>query len=347
MEREYLERLAHILEAIQSLEGCRGKKPDSAGVLSRLRSLAREAPARLKSIRPSMEWEALESIDENGGAQKNRTLDKALHRVKTAILDEFNLDSGTLAYAGRTDASFAAIFDSSIDGRPVRCLYMDGVLSSAEFSDGSPALLYPAFAMRSFEMLENPGNGLVIGVAGGTMVEILKRAFPNMHVDGIDIDSGIVSLGKRFFSLKEDSRTAFHIADGRKFIQAAAKKFNLVVIDAFCGISPVPGMATVEFASEVKSALDANGVCAINIIAKVERGGYLQYAYDTWRSVFRNVFVMPLCTEGGVFNIVLIATDADSKGFEKHNSDSIYLMDFDPSRVFTDQDNRIRDMSPY
>ncbi|MFH0884450.1 MAG: fused MFS/spermidine synthase [Candidatus Micrarchaeota archaeon] len=347
MEREYLERLAHMLEAIQSLEGRLGNDAKSAAAFKRLRSLAREAPAPLKSIRPSIEWGALEAIGDFGSTQKKHSPDGMLQRVKSAILNEFNLDSGTLVYAERTDSSFAAIFDSSLDGRPVRCLYMDGVLSSAEFSGGSPALLYPPFVMRSFEMLKNPSHGLVIGVAGGTMMEVLKRAFPAIHVDGVDIDKEIISLGKKFFSLKEDGRTSLHIADGRKFIRSAGKKYSIIVIDALCGISPVPDMATVEFASEVKSAMGPGGVCAINIIAKVERGGYLQFAYDTWRSVFRNVFVLPLCKEGELFNVVLIATDADSKGFGKQNSDAIYPMDFDPSRVFTDHDNRVRELSPY
>jgi spermidine synthase len=347
MERECLERLVRMLDAIQKLEGCAGDAARSAAALRKLRSLARGAPAALKSMRPSMEWESLESIGANGGAVKRRALDAALHAASSVILGEFNLDSGRLVYAGRTDASFAAVFDTSLDGRPVRCLYMDGVLSSAEYADGSPALLYPPYMMRSFEMLKGPRRGLLIGVAGGTMLGILKRAFPEMHVDGVDVDKGVVSLGKKFFSLKADGRSSIHIADGREFIRAARAKFDIIVIDAFCGISPVPSMATADFASEAKSALQAGGVCAINIIAKVERGGYLQYAYDTWRSVFRNVFVMPLCSEGGIFNVVLIATDADAGGFEKQNAEALYRMEFDPSRVFTDKDNRIRELSPY
>jgi len=347
MEREYLERLVWILEAIQSLEGSPTDSAESRAALRKLRSLAGAAPAGLKKMRPSIDWDALCAIDKGGKAPGDRFLGRVLPEAKTTILDEFNLDSGKLVHAGRTDASFAAIFDTSLSGRAVRCLYMDGVLSSAEHADGSPALLYPPVVMRSFEMLGDPRRGLVIGVAGGTMVGILRRAFLKMHVDAVDVDRGAVALGKKYFSLKGNGRTSIHIADGREFVQAAKAKYGIIVIDAFCGISPVPGMATVEFVSEAKAALDSGGVCAINIIAKVERGGYLQYAYCTWRSVFRNVFLIPLCSEGGVFNVVLIATDADSKGFESQNADAIYRMDFDKSKVFTDKDNRIRELSPY
>lgn len=353
MERSHIDLIVRMFwaaEAILRLEGlesgdafCGKARP----LLLDIKKMATEAPPGLKSMRPSFGWDALSSMiigDERAIRQAVREL---IPCIGGAALSEFGLEQGTLVFFGMADASHATIFDTEIEGKPARCLFLDGVLSSAEFIDGSPALLYPPLIMRSSELIKSPRRGLVLGVAGGTMVEILKREYPHMHVDGADIDGAVMELGKRYFSLKEDGRTSLHICDAREFVRNSPEKYDFVVMDAFAGISPIPHLATVEFAREIKGKMHGGGVCAINIIARLERAGYLQHAFDTWRTVFGSVFVLPLCREGEVFNIVLIATDADARAFEERNRDAIYTMDFDPSRVLSDNDNRIRELSPY
>ncbi|MCI0504071.1 fused MFS/spermidine synthase [Candidatus Micrarchaeota archaeon] len=353
MERNHLEHIVRMYRLVQDIERLmtQGSRPSCSGDvrahLQNLRMLARSAPGGLKDGYPSYNWAGLSRMSLRNDSETGRAVRNFVPQIKAAVLAEFGLKWGTLVYSGMTEASFAAVFDSEIDGRDARCLFLDGVLSSAEFRDGSPALLYPPLIMRSFGMLKSPRRGLVLGVAGGTMVEILKHEFPKIHVDGVDIDAEAVDLGRRFFSLKVDSRTALHMCDAREFVHKSKKKYDIAVMDAFAGISPIPHLATVEFAREMKSAMGKGGVCAINIIARLERTGYLQYAYDTWRSAFASVFVLPLCKEGELFNIVLIATDADSRAFKERNEGAIYPMDYDASRVFTDRDNRIRELSPY
>jgi hypothetical protein len=350
MDAGFLEHLIRMYQGVQDIEssvepGCDSRRLRSS--IEELRALAMDAPPGLKEMRPSIPWERLQALRLKGNDSIGFAFRELVPMVKNAVLAEFGLESGTLVHSGRTGYSYAAIFDSLMDGKPVRCLFLDGILSSAEHPDGSPALFYPSFVIRSFGLLKNPERALVLGVAGGTIIEVLKGAFPNIHVDGVDIDGDAITLGKRFFSLKEDARTKLHECDAREFIQKSADKYDIAVMDAFAGISPVPHLATVEFAHEMKSRLTQGGICAINIIAKVERGGYLQYAYDTWRSAFSNVLVFPLCREGELFNVILVATDADTRAFEERNYGDIYAMEFDPKRVLTDANNRIRELSPY
>jgi len=350
METSFFEHLIRMYQVVSDIEssaesghGSRRLRPS----IEELRALAMDAPPGLKAIRPSIPWERLQALRLDGDGSLGFAFRELVPIVKNAVLAEFGLDSGTLVHSGRTGYSYAAIFDSVMDGKPVRCLFLDGILSSAEHPDGSPALLYPPIVIRSFCLLKNPKRALVLGVAGGTIIEVLKCAFPSIHVDGVDIDGEATALGKRFFSLKEDARTKLHECDARAFVQKSGDKYDIVVLDAFAGISPVPHLATVEFVHEVKSRLGKGGICAINIIAKVERDGYLQYAYDTWRSVFKSVLVLPLCREGELFNIIMVATDADTRAFEERNYGDLYAMEFDPGRVLADKDNPIRELSPY
>jgi spermidine synthase len=349
MESRLIEHLALMYESIQALEGMpdawSGRESGMAAI-GNLRALAANAPALLRQTRPSIPWRELSRIGTGRGTESGRERE-LVQRLKSAILDEFGLDSGTLAYCGRTGCSYAAIFDTELEGRRARLLFLDGILSSAEYGDGSPALLYPPFAMRSFELLDKAREGLVIGVAGGTMVEVLKRAFGEIHVDGVDIDAGVMELGRKYFSLREDGRTSLHVADGRGFIRESGKKYDIAIVDAFAGIKPIPHLSTAEFAQELRAAMNPGGVCVINIIARVERGGYLQHCYGTWRSAFSSVVAMPLCTEGDIFNVVLVATDAKTKEFEARNRHLIYPMEFDPAKILTDANNRTGELSPY
>ncbi len=329
-----------ILKCIEDIRSAK----DTKEPLAMLRSLSVAAPAKLRQARPSIPWVGLSRI---GLGKPADSVTALLSDAKSAILSEFGLDSGALVHCEKTASSFAAIIDSAIEGKGARLLFMDGVLSSAEYKDGSPALYYPPYLMRSFELLQSPREALVIGVAGGTIVEVLKRAFPRIHVDGVDIDSRVMELGKAHFSLKEDSRTTLHTRDGREFVEKSGKRYDMAVIDAFRGLRPVHRLSTVEFARSLRKAMVPGGVCAINVIAKVERAGYLQHCYGTWRSAFKNVFALPVCREGEVFNVILVATDKDTQDFEKRNSHLIYPMDFDPGQACFDPGDPIDALSPY
>lgn len=352
MESGYLEILVRMLGAIQAHQlNHKGTAASGRGALSSIRSIAREAPAGLKEMRPSLGWDSLAQLRAGRSQASAARRAETLRNAEAAILEEFHILSGKLVHYGRTGSSFAAVFDAELNGGPARCLYLDGTLSSAERPGGVPALFYQPIAASAFSILKGPKRGLVIGVAGGTLIEMLKKEFPSMHVDGVDIDAGAFEMGKKFFSLREDSRTHLHAEDGRTFIRKAnavgAGKYDIVIVDAFRGLSPVPSMVTREFALEVKASLRKGGVCVINTIAAVERGGYLQYLFNTWRSVFRNVVALPLCNEGEIFNVVLVATDADCRRFIADNARSVYGMDYDEGLIFTDADNPVSYYSPY
>jgi spermidine synthase len=344
---ELIERLVPIVQAIQDIERM---DPGSKAVVERILSIAKHAektPARIRKKHPSFIWESLSSLAEPGSGASGNAIKNIFPIVKKEFLFELGIPSGTIVYSGKTSHSFAVIIDTELGGRNARLLYLDGTLSSAENDDGSPALYYPPCMVLAFALLEKPQEALVLGVGAGTMINVIEEKFHHIHVDGVDIDSEVMALGSRYFSLKDGPRTSLHVCDARRFVETARKKYDLVVLDAFDGISPLPHLSTKEFAAAVKSAMTPGGVCLVNIIAKCEQGGYLQHAYSTWRSAFKNVIALPLCKEGEIFNIILVATDGETKDFESKSEGMIYRLDYDPAKALTDKRNPIRELSPY
>ncbi len=347
MRSDTAELMAKIYETAEALE--HASSPERDGLVARLLGLSRSASEAIMTSSPLFPWAEFGYLTDAGGDRDflERELKLSLPRLKAGVLQEFGLASGTLIFHGRTAGCYAVIFDTPYKGRTARMLFMDGALSSAEFDDGSSALEYPAFAEKAFGLAQEPSYGLVLGVAGGTLVEMLKRSFPSIRVDGVDIDPQAMELGKRYFSLKEDSRTSLHAMDARSFVEGARRRYGIVLQDTFSGLSPLPHLSTVEFVRRVKAAMEPEGVCIVNIIARLERAGYLQHAYGTYRSVFRNVLVIPVGAEGEVYNVVLAATDRDVEEFEERNRGSLYSMRFDPDQVMTDQRNKLSELAPY
>lgn len=210
---------------------------------------------------------------------------------------------------------------------PVRILYLDNQASSGEFLNGTPAFRYALKSRLGYELAPEPRNALVVGVAAGTQVEDLKRHYPSVMVDGVDIDSKAVDAGRRFFSLKDDARTNITIDDARRYLQRGGKAYDIVVLDVFRGMSVPYNLATKEFLGELKGRMDGDGVAIMNIISSVEgeKSATFVRLYNTFSSVFANVVVLPLGSKPGeVQNIVLIATDRDVSAFRQRHAAEIY-----------------------
>lgn len=72
---------------------------------------------------------------------------------------------------------------------------------------------------------------LVLGLGGGTIVKLIKRYWSEAKITGIDIDSVIVELGKKYLGLNEED-VNIKIGDASKFTK---KKYDLVIVDLYKG----------------------------------------------------------------------------------------------------------------
>ena len=236
------------------------------------------------------------------------------------------------------------VVEANISGQPARVLYLDNAASTGEFMDGTPAFAYINRTRVGYGLAGSPQNALVIGVAGGTEVEDIKRAFPHAMVDGVDIDPRAVDAGRGYFSLKDDERTSIIIDDARRYIRKTDKTYGLVLIDAFRGRSIPYHLATKEFLTELKGRMGGDGIAVANIISSLEGrdSGAFVRLYNTFSSVFTDVVVVPVGNDPGkVQNIVLIATDRDTSAFRAAHAAEIYggrVMEAEP---LTDELNPI------
>ena len=158
-------------------------------------------------------------------------------------------------------------------------------VKSGELSD-----MYYDYAMAAPLMTERPDTAdiLVLGMGTGTYAKQCLRYFSGAKAEGVEIDEKITDLAHKYFELPEDIKVTTY--DGRAFLAACDKKYDVIMVDAYQDITIPFQMSSVEFFTLVKDHLNENGVMVVNMNMRSESAdGINGCLADTISSVFDNV----------------------------------------------------------
>jgi spermidine synthase len=136
-----------------------------------------------------------------------------------------------------------------------------------------------------------PDSALMIGLAGGTAARQLLAAYPDMQVDGVEIDPDVAEIGRRYFGLT-DPRIEVIIEDGRYFLRTTERTYDIIGIDAYKQPYIPFQLTTQEFFREVKSHLSECGVAVVNVGRTKTDFRLVDVIASTMRSVFPTVFAV-------------------------------------------------------
>ncbi|MCD8119777.1 MAG: fused MFS/spermidine synthase [Lachnospiraceae bacterium] len=162
---------------------------------------------------------------------------------------------------------------------------------------------------------------LILGMGTGTYATQCEYYFPDeflssfssdsdsqtctLSLEGVEIDESITELAHEYFSLSEDTYVATY--DGRAYLQAVDKKYDVIMVDAYQDITIPFQMSSVEFFTLVKEHLAEGGVMVVNLnMRSDEEGNINQYLADTISSVFSQVYTADV---SGYTNRELYASD--------------------------------------
>ena len=144
----------------------------------------------------------------------------------------------------------------------------------------------------------------VIGLAAGTIPKLYLQAYPEAHVDGIEIDGAIIQAGYDFFALR-DERIQTIVGDGRYELNQLTGNYEVITIDAY-KVPYIPWhLTTVEFFEEVRRQLTADGVVAINVGRAPNDRRLVEALTATLQQVFPSVHTVDV---PGTLNTILFAT---------------------------------------
>jgi spermidine synthase len=181
------------------------------------------------------------------------------------------------------------------DSQGMRTLYFEfGGARQSVVKAGDPThleLAYARAAMSSLALCPQPERVLVVGLGGGTIPMFLRRYFPQTYIDAVEIDPEVIKVAKRFFGFREDERMKAYAADGRRFIEQAKQRYDLVFLDAF-GTDNVPyDLATEEFLRAVRNILTPRGLAVANIWSRDSNPQY-DSMVRTYQEVFSSLYIV-------------------------------------------------------
>lgn len=126
-----------------------------------------------------------------------------------------------------------------------------------------------AFGAFDLQKLHGVRSILVLGVGGGTVIELLAAGHPRAVIIGVDRDQTMIDIAKQYFHLDQISRLRLLHRDANEYIHCK-KHFDLIVIDLFIGREIPSFVSTVSFYQKVKKILGPGSLLVVNYLRERE-----------------------------------------------------------------------------
>src|SRR5271166_1911920 len=92
---------------------------------------------------------------------------------------------------------------------------------------------YVRAMLVALTMVEEPKRVLIVGLGGGSLPSLLRKHYPRMTIDVVDIDPDILDVAKKFFGFREDAAMHVYVEDGRRFIEKCKQPYDIIFLDAY------------------------------------------------------------------------------------------------------------------
>lgn len=152
--------------------------------------------------------------------------------------------------------------------------------------------MYYDYAMAAPLMTKNALKGqdaLILGMGSGTFAHQCSEYLQQVHCEGVEIDQKITDLARKYFDEPKSTKVVTY--DGRAYLNAIDKKYDVIMVDAYQDITIPFQMSSVEFFQMIKEHLNDGGVMVVNMNMRGQtKGSITDYLTDTIQSVFPTVY---------------------------------------------------------
>ncbi|RJR29090.1 methyltransferase domain-containing protein [Candidatus Microgenomates bacterium] len=134
-------------------------------------------------------------------------------------------------------------------------------------------------------------EALIVGLGGGGIAGVLRKNYPYINITGVDIDSTMVDLGKKYLKL-DAHNVDIHIQDAEVFIDSEIKrkhKYDLVCFDTYVGDSFPERFTQAKFVAKIKKILSTDGLAVFNRLYGPEDRAAAHKFFRTLEKVFSRV----------------------------------------------------------
>jgi predicted membrane-bound spermidine synthase len=122
----------------------------------------------------------------------------------------------------------------------------------------------PGGARRAATVFRPPRRVAILGNAAGTTARAYEEFFPDTRVDGVEIDSELSEIGRKYFDMNNPRLHLYH-EDARPFMRRIDAHYDVVSVDAYRQPYIPFYLTTVEFFETVRDRLTPGGVLIVNV----------------------------------------------------------------------------------
>ncbi len=131
----------------------------------------------------------------------------------------------------------------------------------------------------------------LIGLGAGTAAREFTAVYGPIPIDGVEIDSTVVELGRQYFHMTEPNLHVI-IQDGRYYLQTTSQKYDVIGVDTYQQPYVPFQFTTQEFFQTVRDHLTPTGVVALNAGRTSNDYRLVEALAQTMHSVFPNVYII-------------------------------------------------------
>ena len=116
-----------------------------------------------------------------------------------------------------------------------------------------------------YDRIRNFQSILVLGVAGGSVIETLKKEIKfEGQITGVEIDPVVVELATKYFGLGKYNNVSIVIDDAFEFVLKSKEKHDLIIIDIFQDTTMPNFLFEDFFINRINFLLKVNGFILFN-----------------------------------------------------------------------------------
>ena len=116
-----------------------------------------------------------------------------------------------------------------------------------------------------YERIQNFQSILVLGVAGGSVIETLKKEVKfEGKITGVEIDADVIELATKYFGLGNYKNVSIINDDAFEFVLKTKEKYDLIIIDIFQDTTMPNFLFEDFFINRINFLLNINGFILFN-----------------------------------------------------------------------------------
>ena len=143
------------------------------------------------------------------------------------------------------------------EGQAQHSLYDPHTVLTGDYWDG--------YLVHPLSVLDHPPRRVaVLGNAAGTTARAYGELFPGTRIDGVEIDSDLSEIGRRFFGMHNPRLRLFH-EDARPFLRRSRERYDMIALDAYRQPYIPFYLVTREFFELCRERMAAGGVMVVNV----------------------------------------------------------------------------------